>query len=825
MPNIEILRTPDFQYSGFFFPEIASRLRRFMRGYAPEITNEDLREPFIQLERAFALVGHYNNVLLDMMANEVFLATARLPESVKYHLARIDYKMLPASPAQVQILGTMARTYGSATRLLEANKKFATLRNQDEDEIVFENSEALDTIARTDEIELAYGMTLEKAGFVNTSSLDPDIVEYVSGGTFLTADINKVMEVYASVLGNNIEDARITELLSETTPGSGVWTQARLSDASFVSESNLNFIIRQPSSNGAAALIAATGFDPFPTNPIVGDKFYIGHTDIMWDRLDFVLNGAAALGVEARWEFYDDTETVVHPDLVTVDPSPGVLRFNINSLMGIESTYHSFVTVEYVPTGSTLNGVSEFSGGNNYVDIQGYLGQSSPSTIESDYLISCKWRPVEITEDGTLQFGYQTLTQDGALKFNLPQSTYDEWTRYSLYDKTVGELKTAYLLRYRVVENSGFSAGSNLLSAEFVAGDQYVIFDGVQGKSVEDVPLGSSSGEESQEFKITRTPYILNSMFVRVDEGGGPVIWEKTDSFLTSYANDRHFVVDVQTDGYAIIKFGNGTNGKIPPIGTNNIDAIYRVGAQDDGNIAHSILTVNRDGVGVFREVTNPRAGEFWVEADWDSIESMEKVKQTGPYNLRTMSRAVTPRDAEILASSYVSPTGVRPVARARAYEEAFGPKTLEIVVAGQGGAALSQDSRTTLEEFFNGGEIYEGILVLNHEVTVRNYTPRQLALTMEVVANSIITEAMVIQTLSYILSPTATESDGVTYVWQFGQEVPLSRINSEIFKISPGNIFKVTITSPSDDIGMSANELPIFDPINTSVVIIPPSY
>jgi len=823
MPNLEILRTPDFQYSGFYFPEIAARLRRFMRSYAPEITNEDLREPFIQLERAFALMAHYNNVLMDMMANEVFLSTARLPDSVKYHLNLIDYRMLPASPGQCEVLGTLARTYSSATRLLESNRKFATLRNESEDEIVFENTNPLDTTARTDQIELAFGMTYEKDGTCTTSSIEPDII--VTSAGFVTADVNKVIEVTGSVLGNNLEDARITELLDETTPGSGVWNQARLSDASFVSETDLSYTVREPSVNGAADLVAATGFDPFPSNPVVGDKFYIGHSDIMWDRLDFVLDGAAALGVEARWEFYDDSETVVHPSSVIVDPTPGVLRFNINGLMGITSTAGAHIRVLHIPSGTETNAVSEFAVSNNYIDIQGYLGQTTPSTVEEDYLVFCKWRPIDITEDGTMQPGQQTLTQDGALKFNLPQSTSDNWRKYSLYDKDIGELETGYLLRYRVVNNPGSAAGSNLLSASFISGDQYVIFDAVQGKQVEDDPLGSSSGEESQEFILSQKPYILNSISVYVDEGSGPVLWEETYSFLTSYSSDRHYVVDVQTDGSAIVIFGDGTNGRVPPIGSNNIIAVYRIGAQNDGNIGNSLLTVNRDGVGVFREITNPRAGVFWVEADWDSIESLEKVKRTGPYNLRTMSRAVTGPDCEVLASAYVDSNGVRPVARAKSYEEAFGPKTIELIVTGQGGAALAQASRVELEEFFNGGDTYQGVLVVNHELRITNYAAKQIGLTIEVTANSIITEAMVLQALSYLLSPTATESDGVTYVWRFGQDVPLSRITSEIFRISPGNIFNVKITSPTADIGLSLKELPIFDPVNTNVVILPPSF
>ena len=821
--NLEIIRTPDFQYSGFYFPEIAARLRRFNRANAPEITNEDLREPFMQLERAFALMAHYNNVLIDMVANDAFLDTARHPDSVKYHLGLIDYRMLPASAAEVDVLAKLARTYASSVRLLEAYRKFATVRNEDEDEIIFENSEEVETNARTDQIELAYGVEGENSGTGLVTSINPDILEATAGYQFVTADLNKMVEITGSILGNNIEDARITELLDETTPGSGVWNQARLANAAFVSEGSLSFTVRGITSNGAPDLVAALGFSPWASTVQEGNKFYFGHTDVMWNRFDSVI-ASAPLGPQGIWEFYDASETTIQPDLITVDPSPGYLRFDLNTLLGVTSAKGAHIKVQHVPTGWESNAVSDFAGGVNYVDIAGYMGQTTPSTVTGDYLVFCDWRPIDITEDTTLS-GLQRMVQDGRTKFNLPQSESDSWQQYQLYDIAAGTQREAYFLRYRIVSISGPDAGPEITSMTFTEGDHYVIFTTVQGRTVEDVPLGSSSGQVSQEFTLARTPYILNSARVYVDEGGGFIEWERVDTFLTSYQTDRHFRVDANSDGTAVVVFGDGTNGRIPPIGTNNIEATYRVGADVDGNIGANTLQVNRDGVGVFTQITNPRSGLFWVEADWNSVESMEKVKEQGPYRLRTMYRAVTPRDAEILAAAFVSASGVRPVARARSYEDAFGPKTIELVVAGQGGAALAQSSRTELEEYFNGGDDYLGVLVMNHELTVSNYVPKTIALEMEVVANPIVTEAMVIQTLSYLLSATALESDGVSYVWQFGQEVPLSRIIAQIFRISIGNVFKVTITSPTTDIGLSANELPLFDAVNTQVVMLPPSF
>jgi hypothetical protein len=164
-------------------------------------------------------------------------------------------------------------------------------------------------------------------------------------------------------------------------------------------------------------------------------------------------------------------------------------------------------------------------------------------------------------------------------------------------------------------------------------------------------------------------------------------------------------------------------------------------------------------------------------------------------------------------------------VARAKAYEGTFGPKSVELVVVGQGGAALDYETKLDLENYFNGGDIYRGVLLLNHEVTVTNYIPRKIPLQIEVVARSSVSSVMITQAMSFLMSPTATESDGVSYVWRFGQEVPLSRINSEIFKVSIGNIFKAKINSPTEDIAMNANELPIFEPVGSNVVVVPLSY
>lgn len=822
---LEILRVPNFEYSGMYFPDIAARIRRYSRVYAPEITNEDRRELAIQLERAFALMAHYNNVLLDMVANEMFLETARLPESVKLMLQLINYRMLPASPAVVDMLGTLSRDYTTTTRLLELNRKFTTKRSAGVPEIIYENTAALDTTARTDQITDAYALAQTDTGTCNTSSSDSDIITRVTGPNWTTATIGNYIQVSGSILGNNTEDLRIIELLDETGPGTGIYNKVRLSGASFVTESGVTWTLRELSLNDATALNAGIGAGVFAAAPEENDKFYFGHSDVMWDRFDVVLSSGTP-SIAAVWEFFDDSDTTFTPDSVTVDPvgAPGTLRFDLTAFLGPEEVTGALVQVTHVETGATTNAFSSWVGSVNILNIDGYLGQTTPSTTATDYLVSSDWRVLDVVTDTTKPTGVP-WEQSGYTSFNLPQSQEDAWDKYTLYDKTTAEFREGYFLRYRVVDNAGAAAAPVASRLSFNSGEKYVLVEVVQGKTVEDRPIGSSDGSPNQQFILNNSPYIYQSIRVFVDEGGGDIEWSEVNTFLTSYSISRNFYVDIQTDGTAILKFGDGVNGRIPPAGVNNIRAIYRVGGNEDGNIGASRLTVNRDGVGVFKTITNPRVGRYWVEADWNSSDALERVKQAGPLNLNTMRRAITGPDIEVLSRSFKNADGVRPVARAKAYEESYGPKTIELVVCGGNGAALSSAYKEELGEYFNGGSRYGGVLLANHQVVVNNYQPKQIGYTIEVQANSIVTEQLILQVLSALVSPTAVERNRTTYVWNFGQEVPNSRISSEIFSIAPGNVFKVTITSPASDVALAQRELPVLDAVNTHIVIVPPNF
>lgn len=122
---------------------------------------------------------------------------------------------------------------------------------------------------------------------------------------------------------------------------------------------------------------------------------------------------------------------------------------------------------------------------------------------------------------------------------------------------------------------------------------------------------------------------------IRLDNG----LWLPRRDLLASDANGKEFVVEVESDGTASIRFGNGQNGMRPASGTR-FEARYRFGNGVAGNvgpeaIAH-IVTVDPAVTGV----RNPLAARGGCEP-----ESMERVRQDAPSAFRRQERAVTDTD------------------------------------------------------------------------------------------------------------------------------------------------------------------------------------
>jgi Baseplate J-like protein len=208
----------------------------------------------------------------------------------------------------------------------------------------------------------------------------------------------------------------------------------------------------------------------------------------------------------------------------------------------------------------------------------------------------------------------------------------------------------------------------------------------IQSISIRDEILGSSDGSENQTFNTTKTPILLQQRLevreleepigadrIAIDreEGqdaiaitrnpiGNPqeiwVRWHEVVDFYGSSSRDRHYVLDHLTGE---IRFGNGSYGKIPPIGTGNLRMnFYHTGGGIRGNSSVGSIVQLKTTIPYVDRVTNPVAA-----AGGSDAEKIESLLGRAPRKIRHGDRSVTIEDYEDLAIE-ASPT----VARAKCF-------------------------------------------------------------------------------------------------------------------------------------------------------------
>jgi len=149
----------------------------------------------------------------------------------------------------------------------------------------------------------------------------------------------------------------------------------------------------------------------------------------------------------------------------------------------------------------------------------------------------------------------------------------------------------------------------------------------------------------------TPTPVVtltsVNPTSAEPDENA--ITWSVTEDLLDAEPTTTEFVPEVETDGTAYLRFGDGINGMAPEPGTA-FTATYRVGNGTAGNVARetiALIDLSGGPAGV-TGVTNPLPA--WGGVD---PETVDHVRQSAPAAFRTQQRAVTPADYQALATLY----------------------------------------------------------------------------------------------------------------------------------------------------------------------------
>ena len=121
------------------------------------------------------------------------------------------------------------------------------------------------------------------------------------------------------------------------------------------------------------------------------------------------------------------------------------------------------------------------------------------------------------------------------------------------------------------------------------------------------------------------------------------VRWSEVTDLTAVDGDVRAYVVD-RIDGE--ITFGDGSCGRIPPRGRDNLRASYRVGGGSDGNVEPGAIGDLVTDVAHVEEVTNPVGGGGGADA-----ESTDAVLDRAPRELRDRDRATTAADYERVAA------------------------------------------------------------------------------------------------------------------------------------------------------------------------------
>ena len=161
--------------------------------------------------------------------------------------------------------------------------------------------------------------------------------------------------------------------------------------------------------------------------------------------------------------------------------------------------------------------------------------------------------------------------------------------------------------------------------------------------------LFDAKGLADFEIYLDYTPYLDDSATVTTAQGA----FSEVRSFLDSGANDRHFVVTVDQNDRARLRFGNGVNG-LQPAGT--VTVTYKTGGGSAGNVDAKRIAVVE---GTFTDITG-KAVQLSVRnperaSGGNERQTIASAKLRAPESLRALTRTVSREDFEINARRLTS--------------------------------------------------------------------------------------------------------------------------------------------------------------------------
>jgi baseplate J-like protein len=329
--------------------------------------------------------------------------------------------------------------------------------------------------------------------------------------------------------------------------------------------------------------------------------------------------------------------------------------------------------------------------------------------------------------------------------------------------------------------------------------------------TTDDEILGTSNGEASQTFKTANIPITCTSKFknrVWVDEGRSlseeekktllekkgeieeikdpsgnvirtKVLWHEIDDIYTSTPAGRNYELD-RTIGE--ILFGDGINGKIPPVGLENVTANYTAGGDSKGNVAVKEINTLKSAVPFVDSVINPEPAEGGLDG-----ETIAKVLKRGPQGIKNRGQAVTAEDFEWLVREKFPSIAKVKCMPTTSMKGSFRPGHVTVVIipaSAEEKPVASLELLGRVEQFLD--EHSSNVVVSANHLRVIRPIYMKVSVIVDIYPISIdlasISEQLAIAALNEFFNPLTGGIEGVG--WEFGRIVCISDVYALLERI-----------------------------------------
>lgn len=227
---------------------------------------------------------------------------------------------------------------------------------------------------------------------------------------------------------------------------------------------------------------------------------------------------------------------------------------------------------------------------------------------------------------------------------------------YRLHGAQAATAEVEFALATAAAAEVRIPAGSTVRTQEVTAAVRFQLLDevvipagdltamGVAEHSRTHTQRVDAQGAVDFDLSLDRTPYLDASGQVSTPSAA----YAEQPSLLGSGPNDRHFMVLVDQNDRATLRFGNGVSGA-PPSGT--VTVTYKTGGGASGNVEAGSLVVLE---GAFTDV-HGRPVQLSVQnsepaSGGTDRQTVASAKLLAPESLRALTRSVTREDFEINA-------------------------------------------------------------------------------------------------------------------------------------------------------------------------------